>query len=1785
MAENFKSGVSRVLEIANRKYSNLIWQEGKPPLDSELNFMGQIDWENLSEMVRSQVHSGFLLDPTRSEEDFVFYDQSTNYFEINREANNPLIAVVNGWIIPVLGTKSDDGISNAISLPAPPTSDSQTNIVFLEVWRAVVEADDATNKPSTYKVYPYGNVEYTSTTLDLDDELKDPTLGFETTKRVQVQYRIRVQSAGVDLIYEIEGLSDGDIVAQGTQSSPVLGYPFMNQSDNGDVGLWRAGNGDVTSQNDLGTVDGYVYAVPLCAIFRRNSSRYQAISAGAPNHHGSISRRPTASSGRLQQAILAEDFTYDQTTPQTITFESLDPAISFPTPLEDTGFISGTDRFLVLGEGLNREVISISSIDTTTTPKEIVISSRARAGTVAKTHLAGTKIEVYISRPDGKYADQITRDDVLDMRHAINFGDWDYGRLLENSVRDLLSNTLRTTHKQAGSGSNSVGMKVEEVSIMTGGVGETNVYANIVDAPNGIRTVWSDSATMQPDVSFLIDPTVATSANGISNTSLDTDTTDTWTIGAKFNPTGFFFDSKSVDEFSIRNGSWIKFSIGGADGISGARAGLKADLARNVVRFVAPREMEGRATNPIKLNFLNHNRPNVDGETGTQGLYASPTEASNFEKPFIVLGQSLLTSSANIVPDITADGVGGLRNLQIEFVGVTEKVWAIKSSTNMTTQITTPTLHNTTTLEELITDNGNDYSGLSSKAYLVLYGNPTDDFRLNNGVFKIIGAGANTPLLADLEYPDSSAWLNVGGADEAVKDNWIYMVRVDSNDTALFVTDPNNLNMSFEIRTQTLDSRDVDTMIAFTAVEASDVAGDYSYIPPLSNVRQGNISISTTVLYPPAHGATVRVLDDIHTIAIRSYTSPYLRNDISLLDSTGVSEIPLASGEIYLPTKNHTSQYSKAINGNRVNGEGVWNVEQTRNGLLTKEAETFVDVGSKTVILRPYRDHGMKVVKHTGIASSIFGSDNYNYTSPTPKFGGQSLFGDGKSAYLIPTQAMPQFGRQDIPFHKKTSNSDPYMEGYNHLILDQRDTISSAFNIIGGDDNGTGVYPLIFGTGNIGDYGAYVTTGLKNQSGFVAKKVTLTDKFSEFGDTVKGIKLPPFFGIARLFGIYLRTGNATIDFDTNGNDNGIGSHDLDRETNLPNGALNLLRKDSDTFPIYILRGGGAEITVAGEEEAHTYVVTEHAIDTSKIPNFTSFDDYDWVVECTVFGFGLGFINENNFVLPRASKPNGNPTDSEITNLRMCIPSAIPHTDEVYIAGTRTVYQGDPFYTVGGASPSYTDYPYRYGNIAWKNSYLFRSERGQYETDGSSAIDIPNRRSFQVLASMDFYTTLGTGAVGGFLNRSNFSDVGYTNYYRVESLTTSDKRISLNASESLPQTKVGLFTESLDGRSKSASATLTLDSTRFGFYDASLNYLLRIELEMGGVSYVYQVDETSAPADLGDLIEEIKDFCKISGIEYRVQQGLYSITFYSKIKGLSGNNSTLEATLVPTVVSGLTQNSPLAGRYLAVSQGEFPPVIDLNKPSKTLTNFSGGEEVPVNAYVNGSQVDISLVGLTSRLPLGILVGDHDFLCEDVLRNESTRLQTLGSKLTSIPSIAGVNNEGKSYTKIVGGAGELLQMGDGEALVYGAYPAIGGTKKYRIYRGGGSLFGASGEVKGGPISFLNDSIPKELNPVLKGSALACRAMLVRNFQESAFNTQNRSVRSYGDEIQLVIVTNAIFKGEGNDYLRNLPLSFGGTMSPSGYGEGFASADRYRIKGLPLMRGNSPAIEDVDPAPYKS
>lgn len=88
---------------------------------------------------------------------------------------------------------------------------------------------------------------------------------------LQVQYRIRVIP---DVDYESypDWFSDPVVEARGSKSAPVANYTFTNMLNVlHDGTLWRAGTGTSASASDLGTHDGYVYALPLCAWSRFNT--------------------------------------------------------------------------------------------------------------------------------------------------------------------------------------------------------------------------------------------------------------------------------------------------------------------------------------------------------------------------------------------------------------------------------------------------------------------------------------------------------------------------------------------------------------------------------------------------------------------------------------------------------------------------------------------------------------------------------------------------------------------------------------------------------------------------------------------------------------------------------------------------------------------------------------------------------------------------------------------------------------------------------------------------------------------------------------------------------------------------------------------------------------------------------------------------------------------------------------------------------------------------------------------------------------------------------------------------------------------------------------------------------------------------------------------------------------------------------------------------------------------------------------------------------------------------
>jgi hypothetical protein len=308
-----------------------------------------------------------------------------------------------------------------------------------------------------------------------------------------------------------------------------------------------------------------------------------------------------------------------------------------------------------------------------------------------------------------------------------------------------------------------------------------------------------------------------------------------------------------------------------------------------------------------------------------------------------------------------------------------------------------------------------------------------------------------------------------------------------------------------------------------------------------------------------------------------------------------------------------------------------------------------------------------------------------------------------------------------------------------------------------------------------------------------------------------------------------------------------------------------------------------------------------------------------------------------------------------------------------------------------------------------------------------------------------------------------------------------------------------------------------------------------------------------------------------------------VVFVAKSVGAEGNANSVRISYAtaPSPFTPINQAAQVLDGY---GLG-FYPTNNTHPVGATLTqaNFAGGVDLPVNAGTGDSAV--SLAGMTERFPLGILASDSDFLSENPLGDNASMMRTYFGGVRPVYSNLPLTSGGDEYTRFLNDPGSLLSMSDGGILLYTPYTSAtpSGTRKFRIYRGGGATFVLSGEAPGGPVDWVSDSFPASGRPVLKGAVLAGKALLVRNFYEEAFNTGDPSrIRSQGDEIQLVVLTQAVY-GDGNTQAEGVTLS--GQISPTGYGEGYSAADRYLLEGRPMDRGRTRTTPDpaLQPAPF--
>lgn len=487
-------GVSRFIDSRDKQLAGVIFQARKPPLDSELNLVSLIELEARAEAVRAEVASGWLMNESNPRADFHTNPSYSNLLFFGRntpgEVRNIMWAAVNGWLVPVTGTRTgapplaanDVDTWNKILLNPSTTSTggNRVEFAFLEVWLARIDVDPAAptvapGKPQRGFLYRFGNVE--SGFSYLPDDLIDPDLNFETTKRVQVQYRIRVVP-DINIAQYPEGFDPTLVFAQGMLAAPSS-VPFQNMRQQlGDPGLWRSGTGDPAT---FGTVDGYVYAIPLCGVFRRNSAGFSDVGniAGAFNRNSKALTRndaTTYTSGLSLAADLAS-------TDTTFTLTS----------------IAGTvlQTMITFGEAYFRvddEVIRVNNVIAVSPTQFTIVIERGQLQTNVRDHLAGAALTPYTVRPDGLFSDQVTSTDILDLRHSVA-PKFDYDSILKTNLVELLKGNLRTAWKRYGS-TNAAGPvilygdRVTDSTVFVGGLTR-------LDASDGNRRVFSDAVTVQ----------------------------------------------------------------------------------------------------------------------------------------------------------------------------------------------------------------------------------------------------------------------------------------------------------------------------------------------------------------------------------------------------------------------------------------------------------------------------------------------------------------------------------------------------------------------------------------------------------------------------------------------------------------------------------------------------------------------------------------------------------------------------------------------------------------------------------------------------------------------------------------------------------------------------------------------------------------------------------------------------------------------------------------------------------------------------------------------------------------------------------------------------------------------------------------------------------------------------------------------------------------------------------------------------------------------------------------
>ena len=283
--------ISRIssIDIENKSWDSVLFQQGKSILDFDLNVMQRISRENVTQLSRLLVRSGFfnINNISVGATTAIIPDSRVNFFGSYVRVANP--------------TNSPTYATN-VSISTAGTSTANAIFLWLEIWFQEVVPDgiaetadgsaDPTAQQKASDVRYYGG-ENNDT---LVNELKDTSFGAETTRRIQARWRIR-QTTGVNTtlyskgFVNVSGQTVGSpnvaVLAQGGKTTPQSAHYFRRSDQTnvvngtnvnlpfnieGDTNLFVAGDGTAADALLLNTVDGRVYGIPIGYVYLVSST-------------------------------------------------------------------------------------------------------------------------------------------------------------------------------------------------------------------------------------------------------------------------------------------------------------------------------------------------------------------------------------------------------------------------------------------------------------------------------------------------------------------------------------------------------------------------------------------------------------------------------------------------------------------------------------------------------------------------------------------------------------------------------------------------------------------------------------------------------------------------------------------------------------------------------------------------------------------------------------------------------------------------------------------------------------------------------------------------------------------------------------------------------------------------------------------------------------------------------------------------------------------------------------------------------------------------------------------------------------------------------------------------------------------------------------------------------------------------------------------------------------------------------------------------------------------------